>query len=280
MVNQRRSSILCPNCRKLISVDEERCPYCGTRNPGSRWKNNLWTRGFRNTDQYIKAIIYVNIAMYVFSILLDPLSVGHSANPLAFLSPSNKSLFFLGATGTIPVARFHRWWTIVSANYLHGGIIHILFNMIALKQLAPVVLNEYGAYRMVSIYTLGGIVGYLMSYVAGVPLTIGASAAICSLIGAIIYYGKSRGGAYGQALYRQVGAWAIGIFVFGLLVPGINNWAHGGGILAGAVLGIALGYQGKRRENLFHKLLAGICVAVTLAVLCWAVVSAIAYRLL
>ncbi|MGD8229591.1 MAG: rhomboid family intramembrane serine protease [Desulfobacteraceae bacterium] len=280
MANQQRRSILCPNCRKLISVDEARCPYCGTGKPGSWWKNNYWTQGLRNTDQLIKAIIFVNLGIYLVSLLLDPLSSRFSLNPFSFLSPGNRSLFVLGATGTIPINQFGRWWTLVSANYLHGSILHILFNMVAFRQLSPLVLQEYGAYRMLSIYTMGGIFGFLVSYLAGVPLTIGASASVCSLIGATLYYGKSRGGTYGQSIYRQIGGWTLGIFIFGFLVPGINNWGHGGGILGGIVLGALLGYHERRREGVFHKILAGACVALTVVILAWAILSGISYRVL
>ena len=280
MANQARRSILCPNCRKLISVDEGRCPYCGTTNPGSWWKNNFWTQGLRSSDQIIKAIIYVNVGMYLISMLLDPLSSRLSLNPFSFLSPGDRSLLVLGATGTIPIDQLHRWWTLVSANYLHGSVMHILFNMLAFRQLAPFVIREYGPYRMLSIYTIGGIVGFAVSYVAGVRLTIGASAAVCSLIGASLYYGKSRGGLYGQAIYKQIGGWALGIFVFGFLFPGINNWGHGGGILGGIILGALLGYHERRREGVFHRILAGGCMALTVGVLGWAVLSAFVIRFL
>ncbi|MEJ2724235.1 MAG: rhomboid family intramembrane serine protease [Deltaproteobacteria bacterium] len=280
MTKQPRRSILCPNCRKLISVDEARCPHCGTASPGSWWKNNIWTQSLRSPDQLIKTIIYVNVGMYILSLLLDPLSSRLSMNPFSFLSPANRSLVLLGATGTFPIDQFHRWWTLVSANYIHGSVLHILFNMLAFSQLAPLVLQEYGPYRMLSIYTLGGILGFAVSYLAGVSLTIGASAAVCSLIGAALYYGKSRGGLYGQAVYKQVGAWALGIFVFGFLVPGINNWGHGGGMLGGIVLGALFGYHERRREGVFDKILAGGCAALTIAVLGWAVLSSVVIRFL
>jgi len=280
MMKKQRRSILCPSCRKLISADESRCPYCGTASPASWWKNNVLTRGFHDTDQLIRAIIYVNIGMYVISLLLNPRATSFTFNPFSLLSPDNRSLLLLGATGTIPIDRLHRWWTLVSANYLHGGILHIVFNMVAFRQLAPLVLQEYGLYRMFVLYTLGGVIGFGVSYLAGVPLTIGASAAVCSLIGAILYYGKSRGGAYGQAIYRQIGGWAVGLFVFGLLMPGINNWGHGGGIGAGVVLGLLLGYQERRRETLLHRIVAGGCVVLTVLILGWAVASSIFYRVL
>jgi rhomboid protease GluP len=279
MPGQQRKSILCPNCRKLINIDETRCPYCGTSRPGALWKRALDLRAMGGTDQLIQWIIFVNVGMYILSLFLSPSSIHFTFSPFTMLSPSTQSLFLLGATGTVPVLQADRWWTLVSATYLHGGVLHILFNMFAFRQLAPVVLEEYGVNRMFAIFTLGGAAGYLVSVLAGVTLTIGASAAVCSLIGAILYYGKSRGGTRGQVLYRQVGAWALGIFLFGLFVPGINNWAHGGGILAGAGLGAFLGYGEKVREKLFHKVLGVGCMVITAAVLIWAVVSGILLRM-
>jgi rhomboid protease GluP len=271
MARQKKRAILCPNCKSLISRDASRCPYCGIPRPGSWWKHNFLTSGLRDTDQIIMVIIYTNIGLYVLSLLLNVRGSSLSLNPFTLLSPDTRSLLLLGATGTIPIDRFHMWWSLLSANYLHGGLLHILFNMFALRQLGPLVVEEYGAYRMFSIYTVGGIFGCLVSYLVGVPLTIGASAAIMSLIGAILYFGKSRGGAYGQIIFRQVGGWVLGIFLFGLLVPGINNWGHGGGLLAGAILGFLLGYQERRKENLSHKLLAILCMIVTIVVLGWSV---------
>jgi rhomboid protease GluP len=277
MTKSHRSSILCPNCKKLISANEARCPHCGMANPGSWWKNlKLWE--LLSTDQIIWAIIYVNIGMYIFSLLLNPISSGLSLNPFALLSPGDKSLLLLGATGTVPIDRLHRWWTLIAANYLHGGIFHILFNMIAFRQLGPFVLREYGAYRMFVIYTLSGVLGFFISYLAGVSFTIGASASVCGLIGATLYYSKSRGGIYGQALFRQIGGWAISIFIFGLLMPGINNWGHGGGILFGIILGYLLGYQDRVKEGLLHSILAGMCGLITVLVLAWAIFSSLYYR--
>ena len=215
MAKPKKGATLCPNCKRLISVNASHCPYCGVSRPGSWLKNNPWTRGIRDGDQILKAIIYTNIGFYVLALLLNIRGTTVSSNPFALLSPDTGSLLLLGAAGTYPIAQFGRWWTLVSANYLHGSILHILFNMFALRYLGVLVIEEYGAYRMFIIYTLGGIVGFSASYLAGVPLTIGASAAICSLLGAILYFGKSRGGAYGQIIFRQIGGWAVGIFLFG-----------------------------------------------------------------
>jgi rhomboid protease GluP len=185
----------------------------------------------------------------------------------------------LGATGTYPIDQLGRWWSLVSANFLHGSILHILFNMMALRQIAPIIIREFGSYRMLIIYMVGGVAGFLLSYLAGVSVTIGASAAICSLIGAALFYGKSRGGVYGQAVFRQVGGWVIGLFIFGLLIPGINNWGHAGGLIGGALLGMAMGYHEKKMENIIHKMMAQVCVVVTILILAWAIITGLFYRI-
>ncbi len=275
MSDSEKKSMLCPSCRKLISSYEERCPYCGISNPGSRWKKMLPTHILRNPQDMIKVIIAANVVLYALTILLNPSKMGFSMNPLTFLSPSNNSLFLLGATGTIPIDRLHWWWTLVSASYLHGGLLHIFFNMMALRQLGPFVINEYGLNRFFTIYTLTGIAGFYVSYLAGIPFTIGASASLCGLIGATLYYGKSRGGFYGDAIFKQVMGWVVFLALFGFLIPGINNWGHGGSIVSGLLLGFLMGYNEKKMESHLHRMLALGCVFLTVAILFWAVFHAV-----
>lgn len=271
MDNTEKKSMLCPNCRKLISSDEPACPYCGLKNPGSWWKSGLGGSLLANPADAVNIIIYINIAFFVLSLLINPSRIGMSGNPLAFLSPSDNSLFALGATGTIPIRLFHRWWTLGSASFLHGGILHIAFNMLALRQLGPFVIFEYGLNRFIIIYLLTGVAGFVLSTLAGIPFTIGASASICGLIGAILYYGKSRGGIYGQAIYKQATGWVVGLIVMGLLLPGINNWAHGGGVIAGVLLGLLLKYNDREPETILDRMVSMLCILATALVLAWSV---------
>ncbi|MCK4839234.1 MAG: rhomboid family intramembrane serine protease [Desulfobulbaceae bacterium] len=277
---KQRSSLLCPGCRKLISRSEDKCPYCGLSKPGSWLKANKLATSFVNPEQLLQTIIYVNITMFVLSILLNLGRTNFNLSPFSFLSPSNQSLFLLGSTGTVPILQLNRWWTLVSANYLHGGLLHIIFNMIALRQLGPLVAREFGTHRMFAIYTLGGVLGFFISFLAGVNFTIGASASLCSLIGALLFYGKTRGGVYGKAIYSQIGSWAIMIVVFGFMVPGINNWGHGGGMVAGAALAYLLGYSERKRETRGHRLLGVACGLVTVLILVWACLTSLLFILL
>ncbi len=279
MTIERRRSLLCPNCRKLISFDEAKCPHCGLDRPGAPVRHALWTRAFGDPSRFLRSLVYLNAGMFALSLLLNLRELHLSMSPFGFLSPAQNSLLLLGATGRYAidqivitvtgieaVDRLLRWSTLLTANYLHGSLLHIVFNMIAFMQIGSLAIREYGTHRTFLIYTLGGVFGFLLSYIAGIWSTIGASGAVCALIGAMLYFGKSRGGDYGDAVFRQIGGWAIGLFLFGLL-PGINNWAHGGGMAAGALLGFLTGYNERKRPTPTQKWLASLCAIATLLLL-------------
>lgn len=269
-----RQTILCPSCRRLVSRDEQNCPWCGASHPGAWWRRGLNFLSGENYQLAIKIIITINVGMYVLSLLINPSGPGTSQGMFGSFTPDQNSLFVLGATGTIPVLRFGRLWSLVNAGYLHGGILHILFNMMALYQLFPLAAREYGTSRTIVIYCFGGLVGFLVSVAAGIPFTIGASASVCGLIGGLFYYGKSRGGRWGEAVSREVMGWIISLALFGLIFPGINNWAHGGGIIGGVVAGFVLRYRDRQQETVLHQGLAVFCALVTLFCLGWGLTDA------
>jgi rhomboid protease GluP len=270
--------ILCPRCHQIVGGNDTECPHCGLQNPGAWWRRTIVTGIASDPAQALKALIYTNIAMFALTLFLTPRGLSLSMNPFYFLTPDLRGLLLMGATGLIPIDQFGRWWTLLSANYLHGGLLHIVFNMLAVQQLWPIATREFGLPRAFIIYTVGGVIGFFISYLAKVTITIGASAAVCGLMGAALYYGKSRGGLYGQIIYKQIGGWVIGLIIFGIIIPGINNWGHAGGILTGIGLGYLLGYEERTEETGFHRLLASVLALATAAVLIYAVGQALFYR--
>ncbi len=237
---QRSGSVVCPSCGKLVGINDEKCLNCGRRNPG------MWgfTPLFRRLGQdfgFTGAVIGGCVALYAAALLLDPAGMGSGAL-FSLLSPTTRSLFVLGASGAIPVFELGRWWTVLSAAWLHGGLLHILFNMLWVRQLAPETAEAYGPARMVIIYTLSGVSGFLTSslvghylyflpsFLGGARFTVGASAPIFGLLGAIVHYGRRRGSS---ALGRQALGYAVVLGLFGFVMPGIDNWAHLGGFLGG-----------------------------------------------
>jgi len=257
-----------------VSSDQSVCPYCGEKHPGAWYKKILYSAIFNDPVKFAKLIIGINVVIYVLSIFMSGTSTGLSLNPLNFLSPDTRSLIFLGAGGRIPVDRFSFYWSFISASYLHGSVLHIFFNMVAFYQLFGIMNNFYGVARSFIIYFFSGIAGFFLSYKMGTPLTIGASAAICGFIGACFYYGFSRGGMYGKLVLKQVSGWILSLAVFGLLVPGIDNFGHLGGFIGGALTAFLLNYKEQRQENFVDRLIFIILFIFTILVLIWSVLVA------
>lgn len=262
MFRQRSGSILCYACGKLNRADASACFYCGRRNPG------LWGFGptlgrFVGRLDFARLVTIVAVAAYVASLLLDPGGLLRARGPFDFLAPSGPALNALGMTGAI-AWHLGRWWTVLTAIYLHGSLLHLVFNLLWIRQMASDVEEVFGHARFIVIFTVSGALGFVLSNVVGVPFTLGASGAVFGLFGAMVYYGRQRGGFFGQAVLRQYGTWALVIFVLGFL-PGfhVNNWGHGGGFAGGFLAAMALGAGAGRSESGIHRVLAAICLGLT-----------------
>ena len=190
---------------------------------------------------------------------------------LSLLSPSPLALFLFGESGAVPVFGYGRWWTVLSAGWLHGSLLHIVFNMMWVRQLGPATGQLFGASRLVIIYTIGGAAGFIASSVAGVILpglpliggasfTVGASAAIFGLLGALVRYGHRTGSSM---VGRQAWSWALTLFVFGLFMRGVDNWAHAGGFAGGYLA--AMWLDPLKPERTDHVVIALACLGLTLA---------------
>ncbi len=274
---QTSGSVVCPSCGRLVGVQETVCPHCGRTSPG------LW--GFSRVLQvlgqdvgFVKLIIGSCAVLYLLTLVTNPSGIG-TGGPMSMLSPSSSSLFLFGASGAVPVYGYNRWWTILSATWLHGSLLHILFNMLWVRQLAPATARLYGPGRMMLIYLVSGGAGFLLSsnvgafggflpsFLRGANLTIGASASIFGLLGALVYYGR-RGGS--TALGQQAWTWAMVLFVFGFIMPGIDNFAHLGGFLGG--YGVSRVLNPFQPEKVDYLLAALIGLGLTLAAILASVV--------
>src|SRR5437762_3081056 len=171
-------------------------------------------RALFGRHSFTNVVTVACIALYVASLLLDPRAATSARGPFDAFSPSTGALLALGAAGTYPWSLGH-WWTILTGIYLHGGVLHILFNVLWIRQLGPAVEEIYGPARLVVIFTVSGVAGFVVSNSLGVPFTIGASGSIFGLLGAIVAYGRKRGGVFGRMVLQQYGQWAPIVFNLG-----------------------------------------------------------------
>lgn len=276
---KRSGAVVCPSCGKLVGVNDERCLSCG------RWRPGMWgyaplVRLLGSGAGLVPTVLGGCVALYLLALLIDPAGI-QMRGVLSLLSPSSQSLFLLGASGAVPVVGFGRWWTVLSAAWLHGGLLHIAFNMLWLRTLLPAMVEAFGPGRTVMIYTAAAAAGFtgsslagaylpfLPSFLRGAYLTIGASAPLFGLLGALVWYGHRVGHS---VVGRQALQWALMLGIMGFLIPGVDTWAHLGGF-AGGVLAATLTrpLEGERPRHLLGGLL---CLLATAAAVLASVVTA------
>lgn len=277
---KRTGSIICPSCGKLTGASDEQCFYCGRKNPGM-WGLTTSLGSLGRTLPFEN--IVVGGCGFLFMAMIAAMAMSGEMPTLfagfQVLPPGRDVLLRFGASGAWPVFEFGRWWTVLSAGWLHGDLIHIGFNLYWVRMLAPATADLYGGSRMIIIYTLSTIAGFLvsstvgwwvylqqnMTWLAGIglggaPLTVGASASILGLLGAAVAYGH-RTGAYSTS--RFAWQYAMYMIVFGFIMPRVDNWAHIGGFVGGYLAALVL--RPDRGESPTHTALAIVCLLATVA---------------
>ena len=263
---QTSGSVVCASCGYLVGVKDDRCYHCGRRNPGL-FGFSVALRNLGHDAGFVPFVTGFCVVMYLISMLVGGFSMRLN---LDFLAPGFRGQFLLGESGTVPVFGMGRWWTVLSAQWLHGSLLHIFFNLMWIRQLAPGVAELYGPGRMVIVYVVGGAVGFLVSSVAGLVLSnlppplgagivvVGASSSIFALLGALVYYGNRSGSRH---VHAQAFSWALSAFVIGLVIPNVDNYAHAGGFLGGFLVGRIL--DPLKQEQINHIMIAVVLLALS-----------------
>ena len=223
---------------------------------------NIW-----EPAELVRFLITANIVLFITALLLDPQSVNTSLNPMVFMSPGTGVLFKLGASGTFPVFSEDRWWTLITANYLHGSLLHLVFNVSALRSIGKISIAIFAPSRFFLIYFLGGAASMAVSSVAGIPLTLGASGAICALIGSMSYDDWRANKGNLKMRIASVGIWVAFIAAIGLALPNVNNWAHAVGFASGFFLGFCFWPRVTQDEITLFRVAASVCMLTTIGAL-------------
>jgi len=229
---------------------------------------------------FVPLVIGGSTTMYVLTLLASGSELQPFTGGMNILSPSARALLLFGMSGAYPVFGFGAWWTLLSASWLHGNLLHILFNMMWVRDLGPATADVIGPSRTVIIYTIAGVCGFLLSSLAGfflgalpLPLlhgasfTMGASASIFGLLGALVHYGRISGSSF---TYSTALRYAVILFVFGLIMPGVDNYAHAGGFLGGYAASAF--FNPLTRERGDHLIGALACLAATVLAILYSVV--------
>jgi rhomboid protease GluP len=253
---------MCPHCRAFITIKDRVCPYCNeSLAPKQSGADPTLFAGFIPHVRFNTMIIMlINFGMYMATALFSM----NSGNENAFFSLDNRTLVAFGAKFTPFIAQ-GEWWRLVTAGFLHGDILHILMNSWVLFDLGAQVEEFYGASRMLVIYFIGTVLGFYASAWWSPGVSIGASAGICGLLGAMIAYGVHNKTGMGAAIRGMYIRWALYILAFGLIISRTDNAAHVGGIAGGFGIAYIAGTPGRIRspKELLWKVAAGLCILIT-----------------
>jgi rhomboid protease GluP len=253
---------MCPQCRAFITTEDKTCPYCNTpvgaraidkRNPGDIMGGLIPHARFTTT-----LILLINTGLYI-AMALYSMKSGRGS----LMGLDGETLVNFGAMFP-PYIHGGQWWRLITAGFLHGGLIHILMNSWVLFDLGAQTEEFYGTSRMIVIYFAATIAGFYAS-MYWAQLSVGASAGLFGLIGAMIAFGVRERSSYGSALRSFYMRWAMYGLVMGFIIPNIDMAAHIGGLAGGFAIGYVAGPPRLvgHTETLWRGL-AALSVVVTL----------------
>lgn len=182
-----------------------------------------------NFSQFIKfypvvtTLIAINLIVYILTVL--PI-IGD------YIFYSGMSVNYLIEDG--------QWWRIITSIFIHGGFIHVLFNMFSLFLFGPELEKIAGKARFITIYLLAGIFGNVATFVfqEGMYASVGASGAIFGIFGAfaaLVYYTRRTMPQLKQIIMPLI----IISVIITFLSPNVNIASHLGGLITGFLLGLS-----------------------------------------
>jgi rhomboid protease GluP len=270
MMGLMDSRRMCPHCRAFITNKDRVCPYCNEavgRRAIDRRDPSPILGGFIPHARFNTILILLNFGLYLASTVFSM----RSGNGSAFSGIDGETLLYFGAKFG-PLIAAGQWWRLVTAGFLHGNLLHILMNSWVLFDLGAQVEEVYGAARMWVIYFVSSICGFYLSALWNprVP-SVGASAALMGLIGAMISLGVTHRGSMGAAIRQVYIRWAVYILLFSFL-PGVDMAAHVGGVASGFGLAYITGLPRLESSPVerFWRVAAWICISLAvLSFLMW-----------
>jgi rhomboid protease GluP len=135
---QRKTSgsVVCPACGSLVGVNEDKCYMCGRAYPGMFGFAPV-LRQLGADFGFVPLVIGASSVLYGLTLIASGSQLRVVGGGMSFLAPGVQAMLLFGASGAVPVFGLGRWWTVLSASWLHGNLLHILFNMMWVRDLGP-----------------------------------------------------------------------------------------------------------------------------------------------
>ena len=214
---------MCPHCRALIDRDAKVCPLCGEATGPIRSRGSTGTPGrimgvIPIPTTASSMMVVANIALYAVSWYMTQNSEAAQLYGAPSLGGIDGTVLMrLGAKAAYILPPYGQWWRLVTAMFLHGGLLHIGMNMWCLVDLGPEVESLFSTTKFTVLYLVTGVFGFALSLLwSPGGMSVGASGAIMGLIGILI--GASfHHGHMGKEYRKQLWKWVIYIAALGIL---------------------------------------------------------------
>lgn len=237
---------MCPSCGTLVGTTATKCHQCGANvRFGMAAASRSLGRMLPTNAPVTYCILSLCCLLYGISLLYS----ARSGNPLMPEGGGLSAIFNIGGISgkttvllgsTLPwqyIVVYNQWWRLITAVFLHGSLMHIVFNMWVIMDVGPMVEEMFGSARYLFLYMATGVFGYVISsFFSGHP-SVGASGALLGLIGLLLASTTRSSSASSQMMRSNLIKWIIYIAIMGFMFSGIDNYAHFGGLAAGFVLG-------------------------------------------
>lgn len=208
-------------------------------------KNRIYEKTFKKKRiVFTYAIIAVNIIVFLL------------ANVLGVLNINDFSM-------SVVAVKAGEYWRLITAAFFHAGILHLVCNMYALSIIGVQLETFMGKTKFLAVYFMSALIGSLFSGILTVVPSIGASGAIFGLMGALLYFGYHYRLYLGSVMSQQIVPLIAINLVLGFALPGVDNFAHIGGLVGGLFTGMIVGIDGKTDKT---DTINGIVVTLILLV--------------
>jgi rhomboid protease GluP len=264
---------MCPNCRAFITITDRVCPYCdaqlGPRAVDFRPSSQLAASFMPRANLTSIVILSLNCFFFLIELIFSMKLAGGTGG---FGDISGNVLYLLGAKYGPAIVANHQWWRLITAGFLHGGLLHIAMNSYALFILVTEVEQYFGTARLIVAYVLSTFTGFVLSTLTQ-PMTpsVGASAAAFGLIGIMLSLSiRRRNDPLVQLIRQRYMQWLVFSLVLTVFSRGIDIWAHVGGFAGGFLAGMVGGLPslpGSPRERFWGILAGGAVLVVAGAIL-------------
>lgn len=178
-------------------------------------------------------LIAINVLIYLFMVLTN-----NYQNMINMFATYGPAIILRG-----------EYYRLITGAFLHAGIFHLIFNCYSLYIIGSQIESFMGKFKYLIIYLFSGLTGSLLSIVLDKYASVGASACIFGLLGSILYFGYHYRVYLGTVIRSQIIPLILFNLLIGFVTPGIDNYAHIGGLIGGAIITAALGVKYKSSKN-------------------------------